>query len=300
MIPLEQSLHIKYLPENDQDVLWGLTVHTVGYQHIESNMVYPPCNHPTRYLFSVEKGRILDEYQLLYITRGKGTFISEACKSCQVKAGNMFLLFPGEWHNYSPHKRTGWDEYWIGFKGINMDNRFKNNFFNKQKPIFNIGINEEIVHLYQQGIKIAKEQKTGFQQMLAGIVNYLLGFTYSLDRHLFFEELNVINNINKAKVIMLENFQHEISPEEVAQQVNMSYSWFRRIFKQYTGFAPVQYIVELKIQKSKELLTNSMMSIKEISYQVGFDNSDYFCTTFKKKTGMTPLKYRDFTQGKNL
>ncbi len=300
MIQKNESIPIKYLLENEQDILWGLTISSVGFQHIEPNEVYPPHNHPTRYLFSTEKGRILDEYQLLYITRGNGTFTSNGSKQITLKEGNMFLLFPGEWHNYKPLKKTGWDEYWIGFKGVNMDKRYEHGFFNKQKPVFNVGMNQDIVHLYKQAITIARTQRAGFQQMLAGIVNHLLGLAYSLDKHLSFEELNVTNSINKAKIIILENFHKKISPEEIAQQVNMSYSWFRRIFKEYTGFAPHQYILELKIQKGKELLTNTDLSVKEIAYDVSFDNPDHFCVCFKKNTGMTPGNYRNFTQGKDI
>jgi len=300
MTDINNSILIKYLLENEQDVLWGLTVSTAGFQHIPAESVYPPQNHPTNYLFSTDKGRVLNEYQLIYITEGMGNFVSASCKSINLKGGNMFLLFPGEWHNYSPSDKTGWDEYWIGFKGVNMDKRYEHGFFNKQKPVFSVGMNEDIVQLYKQAITVARTQKAGFQQMLAGIVNHLLGLTYSLDKHTSFEAMDVIHNINKAKIIILENLQTKITPEEVAQKINMSYSWFRKIFKEYTGFSPHQYLLELKIQKSKELLTNTNLSVKEIAYQTGFDNPDQFCNSFKKRTGITPGIYRNFSQGKDL
>ncbi|NDV93977.1 AraC family transcriptional regulator [Dysgonomonas sp. 521] len=296
---MNDSIHLKYLIVNETDLSWGLTINSVGYQSITSQESYPPQNHPTRYLFSTEKGRILDEYQLLYITRGKGDFVSSSTNknSMQpIKEGNMFLLFPGEWHNYMPDKRTGWDEYWIGFKGINIDNLVDFGFFNKQKVIFNIGMNSKIVELYKQAIQYAIEQKSGFQQILAGIVTHLLGLAYSIDKNSVFENSELANQINKAKVIILENFK-EIKPKEVADNLNMSYSNFRKIFKEYTGFAPLQYIQELKVQKSKELLTNTTISIKEIAFLMGFENQEYFFTSFKKKTGITPLEYRKFTQG---
>ncbi|WP_108821384.1 AraC family transcriptional regulator [Dysgonomonas sp. Marseille-P4361] len=297
---MEKTVRVKYLIASDQDILWGLTINSVGYQRIEKDSPYPPRNHPTRYLFSTEKGRVLDEYQLLYITRGRGTFTSDSQKRITIKEGHMFLLFPGEWHSYRPDLATGWDEYWIGFKGINIDNRIQHGFFNKEKPLFNVGIRDDIVQLYKQAIEIAKEQNTGFQPMLAGVVNHLLGLAYSQNKHASFEELKVIKQINKAKIIMQENFHLDMSPEEVAQEVHMSYSWFRRIFKQYTGFPPSQYLLELKLQRSKELLTNTAMTSQEVAFEVGFENSDYFCTVFRKKTGMTPIAYREMTQGRNL
>jgi AraC-like DNA-binding protein len=297
---MENAIHIKYLLTTEQDLRWGITVNTVGFQHIAPFQPYPPSNHPKRYLFSVDKGRILDEYQLLYVTRGKGEFRSKNCKKLKIEEGYMFLLFPGEWHTYHPDKSTGWDEYWIGFDGSNMDNLITSEFFNRQYPVFSVGISEQIVQLYEWAIATAKEQKAGFQQMLAGYVNLLIGYAYSYGRQSKFEEMRIVKNINKAKVIIMENLHTKIVPQMIAERLNMSYSWFRRIFKQYMGISPAQYIVEIKIQKSKELLTNTDMSSKEISFETGFDNPDYFCTIFKKKTGLSPLEYRAFTQGMNL
>lgn len=288
--------HLKYLIVNEHDLLWGLTINTVGFQHIPPGSPYPLPNHPTRYFFSAEKGRILEEYQLLYITRGNGEFTSQSSKPQSLKEGSMFLLFPGEWHNYKPDPSSGWDEYWIGFKGINIDNRVDNGFFNKQKPLFNAGISEEIVQLYNQAIQIASEQKAGFQQMLAGIVNHLLGLAYSLDKNDLFGHSQLHNQIAKAKIIMLEHIATELKPEVIADKLNMSYSRFRKIFKEYTGFAPSQYMQELKIQKIKELLTNTNLTVKEIAFRAGYDNQEYFFTSFKKKTGITPGEYRKITQ----
>ena len=297
---MENDIHIKYIIANEKDISWGLTVNSVGYQTIGKNEPYPPGNHPTRYLFSTDKGRILEEYQLLYIVGGKGQFSSAHQKTIDLKEGTIVLLFPGEWHNYKPNRNTGWNEYWIGFNGVNMDKRIENGFFQKEKPIFNVGIQEELVRIYKKAIETARVQPTGFQQMLAGLVNYILGFIYSLDRQASFEELKVGNAIDKAKLIMFENYATSIAPEEIAAEVCMSYSWFRRIFKQYTGFAPAQYIQALRIQKGKELLTNTLLTVQEISYEIGFENADHFSALFKRKSGMTPIEYRNFTQGKMI
>jgi AraC-like DNA-binding protein len=293
---MEKEIHFKYLIVNEQDLSWGLTVDTVGFQQISPNSAYPPNNHPKRFLFSTDKGRIIDEYQLLYISKGKGSFISESSKTQLVKEGDLFLLFPEEWHNYKPDNQTGWNVYWIGFNGMTIDNQVVNGFFNKQKPVFKVGINNEIEELYKRAIRIAIEQKSGFQQILAGIVNYLLGLTYSWDKNQFLDNLQVTNQINKAKIIISGNLITGIKAADIAKQLNMSYSGFRRIFKEYTGLAPVQYIKELRNQKEKEFLTNTTFSCKEIAIKMGYNNQEYFFTTFKQKTGMTPVQYREFIQ----
>lgn len=292
-----KTIHLKYLISNNQDSLWGLVINSVGSQYIEPNSDYPPKNHPTRYLFSATKGRILNEYQLIYISQGKGFFVSDSQKKTEIKAGNMFLLYPNEWHNYAPDPSVGWHEYWIGFEGINIDNRIKNGFFDKKTPIFNIGAKKDITDLYNKAIDIATNQQTGFQQMLAGIVNYLLGIAYSQNKQSSFDNLNITKQLEKAKIWMSENFQQNITAEQVAEHVNMSYSWFRRMFKGYSGLTPYKYIVELRIQKAKELLSTTNKTNFDIAFAIGFDNPDYFCAAFKKKTDRTPMEYRKMTQG---
>jgi AraC-like DNA-binding protein len=94
---------------------------------------------------------------------------------------------------------------------------------------------------------------------------------------------------------MRANSEKNIRPHEIAISLNISYSWFRRIFKQYTGFSPAQYQMEIKMQHSKDLLSSSTMSIKEISFALNFLSASYFVTFFKSKNGMSPsdteLKY---------
>lgn len=298
----KQDIHIQYLPVTKQDKSWGTIVTSVGFHSIKPSEHYPPPGHPMRYLFSTERGRILDEFQLIYVTHGKGYFESSSQKKVEIKTGNMQLLFPGEWHTYYPNPSTGWDEYWIGFKSAGMDSRIHDRFFSVQKPIFQVGLQEEIVRLYKQAIEIGKEQQVGFQQILGGIVDLLLGYAYSWDQHQNFEELQVVKQINAAKILMQEQFANGISAKQVAHNLQLSYSWFRHLFKQYTGFAPNQYILELKLSKAKSLLTNTNKIIKEISYECGFENIEYFCSIFKKRGGgkFTPTQYRQMTQMKFL
>ena len=296
---MSQTTRRKYLTINPSDQKWGLTTHSVGHQVISENEAYPPQVHPTRYLFNIENGRILNEYQLLYITKGRGMFSSESSGRSQVKEGYMFLLFPGEWHTYRPDPETGWNEYWIGFDGRIMDEWVKDGFFHKESPVFNIGLNEEIIALYKRAIIIAEAQEANYQQALSGIACNLVSMAIYLSRNRDFNKSDIASQMNQAKIAVHENIS-AITPEELAKITCMSYSKFRKIFKEYTGFAPSQYIQEVRITMAKELLTNTSKSIKEIAIELGYENKDYFFTVFKKVTGSTPITYRRHTQGEDL
>ena len=91
---------------------------------------------------------------------------------------------------------------------------------------------------------------------------------------------------------MHENVYKDIDPEELAMKLGISYSWFRKLFKEYTGLSPAHYIQELKIQQAKDLLATTQRSTKEIAYYLTFDDIPYFTKVFKKYTGYTPQNYR--------
>ena len=125
----------KYMLASERDQLWGLTVTTIGYEEIGPGDPYPTRGHADGYYFDVEKGRILPEYQLLYIIEGEGDFQSTTFGKAKLKEGDFFLLFPDEWHSYHPSNTKGWKKYWIGFKGRNMDERVRAGFLSPTKPI---------------------------------------------------------------------------------------------------------------------------------------------------------------------
>jgi len=288
--------NINYPVTSEEDELWGLTVTTVGYQKIAENESYPPKDHPLGYYFNVDKGRILNEYQLLYITDGNGVFtFGNSKQSCFITEGKMFFLMPGVWHTYKPLENSGWNEYWIGFKGKIIQNIVDEGFFINRAPVFNIGLNERIIDLYLKAIEIANEERAGFQQALSGIVMHILGLMYYRDKTRDFEDVELINKINKAKVIMRESIYKNFTAEDISKQLNISYSGFRRAFKEFAGSSPSRYMLELKLNEAKLLLSTTNQPIKEISYGLNFENPDYFFFFFKKRTGLTPLEYRNFT-----
>ena len=65
---------------------------------------------------------------------------------------------------------------------------------------------------------------------------------------------DVDQKIEQAKIIMNENVSGNVDPEELAMRLNISYSWFRRVFKEYTGYAPAKYFQELKLRKAKQIV----------------------------------------------
>lgn len=284
---------IKYIAQNLSDERWGLMVSTVGFQSVKPGEQYPPALHNREYMFRPERGRVLQEYQLVYIVEGEGELETSSSGRHAVRAGDMFLLFPGEWHTYAPDSATGWSEYWIGFRGANIDHRVREGFFSIDKPMYQIGINQTIIALYKEAIEQATRQEPFFQQLLAGMVNHLLGLMFMTSRNNSMQTHGVMPDIvARARVYMQEAVERDITMPDVAAYLNISYSTFRHIFKRYTGMAPAQYFINLRLFRAKELLRGSTISIKEISYKLCFESPEYFSTLFKSRTGMSPSEFR--------
>ena len=97
----------KYMLASERDELWGLIITTVGYEEINPGDSYPTHGHADGYYFDVEKGRVLNEYQLLYIVEGEGVLHTRTVREARLHEGDIFLLFPGEWHSYHPPHADG-------------------------------------------------------------------------------------------------------------------------------------------------------------------------------------------------
>jgi AraC-like DNA-binding protein len=209
-------------------------------------------------------------------------------------------LFPGQWHTYHPYLQTGWNEYYIGFEGPVVDTMMKGGFLSKENQILEVGLDEELVSLYSRALDVAEGDKISSQQYLSGIVLHMIGMILSISKNKIFEIGGVDQKIEQAKIIMNENVYKDIEPEELAMKLNISYSWFRKVFKDYTGYAPAKYFQELKLRKAKQLLISTSQSVKEISFTLNYKSTEHFFSLFKKRTGFTPLEYRSFGRNTDI
>ena len=283
----------RYLTPSDEDKKWGVTVSTVGYEDIPPRAPYPARGHADGYFFDVAAGRTLGEYQLLYVVEGEGTFASSHQESVRVREGSLILLFPGEWHTYCPDKATGWKCHWIGFGGPVVDARVEAGFMQRERPVRQIGFSDEVARLYDEAYVAASLGEPGVQQHLAGIVGHIVGLMYMLERRMT-ENLNHThaNIIRRARLRIDEGVESSLSIRQVAEELGLSYSNFRKLFKEFTGFSPATYQQQAKMQRAKELLSTTGMSIKEIAYRLNFESPDYFSVKFRQKTGRKPTDFR--------
>lgn len=283
---------IRYLFTHKSDLKWGIITRTVGMQDVAPGSSYPIGDHPEDYLFMTDKGRTLREFQIIYIIKGGGWFVSAHQERTLLRAGDAVILYPDEWHNYAPDPTTGWSEAWIGFNGSFAEELLNKFFPDKSKPIHHVGISNSLCNAYTKAFEVADDQMPAYQQQLAGYIALIITSIFARSQQLPYINNPDTDNINFAIKLMRQNLNCELHMEEVAAQAGMGYSKFRKTFKDYTGYAPAQYFLRLKMERAKDYLLNTPLSCKEIAYRLGFDSASHFNKMFRLHEHQTPIEYR--------
>lgn len=282
----------RYLVEQNFDYQWGIVTKTVGIQDIPKGASYPIGKHPQEYIFNTEKGRVLHDFHILYILKGRGWIQTTHSPKSMAKAGDAFIIFPGEWHSYAPDPQTGWTEAWIDFSGEFADKVIREGFFDIDHPLVRVGMSETLCNAFDLAYKIACEELPAHQQQLAGLAYLILSSIYAKNKQRGYRNTPGMDTINLAQKYMRENVSKNMSMEDFAEKVGMGYSKYRKLFRQYTGLSPAQYYLRLKMAKAKDYLSNTDYSIKEIAFMLGFDSSSYFIKIFKQHNNATPREFR--------
>jgi len=281
-----------YLPKSPETMAWGLHVVDAGYSLIGPNSPYPPGQHPQGHMFTWEQGRTLESYTLVYITQGQGVLETKRTGLITIQAGQLFILYPGEWHRYQPDIEIGWDEYWVEFSGEQAHKMMEHPALANKKVLHSIGANETILKRLIEINEATQTQALGFELIIA---TYAAQIIAHLIAHLQYAspEMRLAEKaIRGACLHILQHANQDIHFADLAQKSGLSYSVFRHRFKSITGLAPNQYLIQVRLNKARELLKNSTRSIQKISDQLGFSSVYYFSRLFKKKLGESPLQYR--------
>lgn len=283
--------YFRYLPVSERDIQWDFYVSGAGYSNVPPGVRYPRSVHPGLYQFGWDRGRVLPEYQALYITHGEGQFESEPSGTRKVSAGNMLLLFPGVWHRYRPSRRTGWVEYWVSYSGDYARRLVERDFIRPADPVLNTGLDDTILHPYLAVLDRVRREPPGYQQLIAANTMEILAASLAAVRTARTGgKMTAV--IRGARRIIEEQTEQLVDMERLAAGLHMSYAHFRRVFKQQTGLSPYQYHLQLRINRARELLHGTTLSIKQVAARLNFENSYHFSKIFRKKAGMSPSQWR--------
>jgi AraC-like DNA-binding protein len=282
----------RYFPVSRRDQKWGLYVTTAGESRVAPHAAYPPGGHPEGFAFDWRRGRVLDNFALLYVSSGKGKFECRPGFSAMIEPGHAFLLFPGVWHRYAPAPKTGWHEHWLGFDGDIPRRWLRHRFISPRSPLLKINAEDTVLATFSRVMQSIRSNRPALQQILAGATANLLGLFYSAQQTLPAMESGHPDKIESAISRIQSGFARKLDMKQLADELGVGYSWFRAKFATHTGLGPHQYLLELRLVRARNLLAETPLTVKEIAMQTGFGDEHYFSRLFRQKLNCTPSQWR--------
>jgi AraC-like DNA-binding protein len=255
--------------------------------HICSIGYYPKAKDHYTYR---KKG--LPENFLFYCVDGHGWY-EIGGQHFDVGPNEFFILPQNAEHAYGSSADHPWTIYWIHFGGDSLPELNKIQAVQKHFKPFYIKNNGDILPLFS---KIYKTLELGYSidnLLFANMClsEFLTLFIYN-SRHYEAAAADKADCVDSAILYMQEHINDNISLNDLSKQYNYSVSRFSNLFKQKTGYAPIDYFVQMKMQKACQQLDFTNRSVKDIAFSMGFDDPYYFSKRFRTIIGMSPKKYR--------
>ena len=255
---------------------------------------YPYADHHYR-----ERETGSKEYILIYCLEGHGWIELETGRH-ELVPNSYFIIPRNTAHKYGAKKEDPWSIYWIHFTGSSAKHFYKkyklSNSSNGYMPkIVQIPFEERRIKYFNGIISLLE---SGYSREIVEYVNIslwqlLASFIYNDFFSKIRHQSKDTNIVDTAINYMKENIDRSISVDELAGHLNYSNSYLYSLFKEETGYSPIHYFNHLKIQKACQYLSFTNLSIKEISFELGFSDPFYFSRLFKKLMELSPTEYRD-------
>lgn len=242
---------------------------------------------------------------LHFIIRGSG-YLSLGGIDYTIRNNQLFYIPPECTAIYRPDKSDPWEYMWIEFNGYNCKYFCDKAHLSEQSPIYTPLHPEKFYELFSELLKqnMAGSPQSNSPRSIAALLN-LFALLCEDSSGGPPEDISP----EQAKLQPVLDFIHanfctpDISLRAISEQMFFNESYLCRIFKQSVGISPQKYIINLRMQKAREMLMHSTFSISNISLSVGYKSPYYFSQEFKRMFNLTPSQYRrnsyrnaDYTQ----
>lgn len=281
-----------YFPVSAQAQKWELYATSFGHVRMEERAPsYPPDRHPAGHHFVWDDGRVLPDYQLLYIHSGQGEFESAKTRRSRLHAGTTVILHPGIWHRYRPDPGTGWTESWLELRGAHLDRLLKTGILDPRRAVFHKPQDSELENAWERARQTGWAKPPNFTVRLGAIGLEILVKLQEKARPPRLPR-RIEDIVSRAQTQLSDIDDDVATIEEMATRLGVGYSHFRRAFKHQTGFSPKQYHNEIRFRRTRELLSNTSLSIKEISSQLGYSSPYHLTKDFTQRAKVAPSVWR--------
>ena len=262
--------------------------------HVTDIGYYPTARYHFR-----ERREPISQYILIYCTRGAGWY-ELAGKRYSVGSDQLFILPAEKPHAYGADLDDPGTIYWVHFKG-EMAGIFAEGFStpfsipsgDDSRISTRLGVFEEIYRTLKNGYSSDNlSYSAAALYYFLGSIKYLGKYRKSHETHEGERDI-----VETAIHFMRENLSKRLTLADIARHVNYSPSHFSAVFSRRTGYAPVYYFNQLKIQQASTYLDFTDLKITQICPRLGIDDPYYFSRLFRKHMGMSPSDYKKYKKG---
>ncbi|WP_175532988.1 AraC family transcriptional regulator [Paenibacillus catalpae] len=227
---------------------------------------------------------VRDIYALHFIVSGKGT-LETRNQRYPLTAGDSFMIFPHTEIYYYPDPEDPWEYVWIEFKGDEAERMVAMTGLERDKPVV-AACPADLKPYFPEvrGADARPFEKMRTEAQLRLLLSYYVEF--------YPREAQPIDYVRLAKeYIMINYWRTTLTVSDIVNAVSLERSYLFRLFKEAAGMSVSGYVTAYRIERARELLKSSGLSIKSVAFSVGYKDQLYFSKVFKKATSYTPSEY---------
>ncbi|GGD60825.1 AraC family transcriptional regulator [Paenibacillus nasutitermitis] len=237
-------------------------------------------------------GPAVRQYYLIhYVRSGRGIFRVSG-KEHSLRAGQIFLINPGDVTYYQADLTDPWHYSWIAFHGLEAATNLRQANLTAESPVMALA-HVNFMSCFEM-LEDAKKLSEGRELRLTGGVYIFLSSLLEAASGKYAQPLPKPRGqyVRAAIEFTEKNFSRHMTIEELASYIGLNRSYLCAIFKEETQLSPQQYLIRYRMERACELLENESLSIGDISRSVGYDDPLVFSKMFTKLKGMSPREYR--------
>ena len=240
-----------------------------------------------------------NHYLFHYVISGTGTLMADdtngITQTYQVKSGQGFMLFPGQINTYIADKNLPWEYVWVEFDGLRANGAVELASLSMNHPIYHARSKDLRENMFSEMMYLVEHKDMPPPLHLIGHGYLFLDFLTRSAANVTAQKSGRVRDfyIKEALTYMEQNFQNDISVEDIAATCGLNRSYFGKIFKEALGKTPQEFLLNYRMIKASELLKLTGLSIGDISNAVGYANQLHFSRAFKNMYGMAPREWRN-------
>lgn len=261
-----------------------LGLYQFGWEQCKPSHLYGPAarNH---YLFH-------------YVISGTGLLMADDSKgetqTYQIRSGQGFMLFPGQITTYIADEKLPWEYTWLEFDGLRVRELLEITGFSPDAPIYHANSKELRTCMMDEMLYIAQHAEESPFHLIGHLYLFLDYMSRSVSSMTFTKGGKLRDfYIKEALNFIEQNFQNEITIEDIAACCGLNRSYFGKIFRDALGKSPQEFLISYRMAKAAELLKLTQLSIGDIANAVGYPNQLHFSRAFKNTYKISPRDWRN-------